>query len=103
MTKRLTKLIDKIKVKTLAMAQDVCNSMDDAMEAILNSSDDKYQAMKQEYHQHLNLLSFLLNLEQKLLLKRELEMMLGFWMQNSYQLEQKLLKDLSAYNKEIYV
>ena len=47
MTKRLTKLIDKIKVKTLAMAQDVCNSMDDAMEAILNSSDDKYQAMKQ--------------------------------------------------------
>ena len=47
MTKRLTKLIDKIKVKTLAMAQDVCNSMDDAMEAILNSSDDKYQATKQ--------------------------------------------------------
>tara|TARA_A100001037_G_scaffold161309_1_gene145242 strand:+ start:843 stop:1490 length:648 start_codon:yes stop_codon:yes gene_type:complete len=47
MTKRLTKLIDKIKVKTLAMAQDVCNSMDDAMEAILSSSDDKYQAMKQ--------------------------------------------------------
>ncbi|MBG97615.1 phosphate transport system regulatory protein PhoU [bacterium] len=47
MTKRLTKLIDKIKVKTLAMAQDVCKSMDDAMEAILNSSDDKYQAMKQ--------------------------------------------------------
>ena len=32
MTKRLTKLIDKIKVKTLAMAQDVCKSMDDAMD-----------------------------------------------------------------------
>ena len=46
MTKRLTKLIDKIKVKTFAMAQDVCNSMVDAMEAILNSSDDKYEAMK---------------------------------------------------------
>ena len=46
MTRRLTKLIDKIKGKTLEMAQDVCDSMDDAMNAILNSNDDKYDEMK---------------------------------------------------------
>lgn len=46
MTKRLTTLIEKIKSKTLSMADDVCDSMDDSMEAVLSCSDEKYKNMQ---------------------------------------------------------